>query len=108
MKVRFVCITKQDSATVRRRLLQANRTRNYRNCQKAIKDTTTANHQGELSPDAIASVAENGLLELAAAMATCYPIPLSATALQRAHDRLATGLPCGFRLSAALDHPADG
>ncbi|EXA29835.1 hypothetical protein FOVG_18707 [Fusarium oxysporum f. sp. pisi HDV247] len=54
----------KDSATVRRRLLQANHTRNYRNRQKAIKDTTTANHQGELSSDAIALVAENELLEL--------------------------------------------
>jgi hypothetical protein len=63
MKVRFIGTKKQDSATVRRRLLQANHTRNYRNRQKARKDTTTANHQGELLSDAVGTVAENELLE---------------------------------------------
>ncbi|KAH6959619.1 hypothetical protein BKA56DRAFT_501104, partial [Ilyonectria sp. MPI-CAGE-AT-0026] len=61
MKIRFVGAKKQDSATVRQRLLQANRTRNYRNRQKARKDTATTNHQAELLSDAIESVAENGL-----------------------------------------------
>ncbi|KAL6405843.1 uncharacterized protein AUP68_10982 [Ilyonectria robusta] len=61
MEIRFVGAKKQDSATVRQRLLQANRTRNYRNRQKARKDTATTNHQAELLSDAIESVAENGL-----------------------------------------------
>jgi hypothetical protein len=63
MKVRFVGKKKKkNSTTVHRRLLQANRTPNYRNRQKARKDTTTANHHGELLSDAVGSVAENELL----------------------------------------------
>ncbi|KAI8710713.1 hypothetical protein NCS52_01552300 [Fusarium sp. LHS14.1] len=53
-----------DSATVRQRLLQANHTRNYRNRQKARKDTAMAGQQVELLSDAIEPMAENGLLEL--------------------------------------------
>jgi hypothetical protein len=64
MKVRFVGTKKQDSATVRRRLLQAIRTRNYRNRQKTRNYITKANHRGELLPAAVGSVAENGLSEL--------------------------------------------
>ncbi|RSL40959.1 hypothetical protein CEP51_016635 [Fusarium floridanum] len=64
MKIRFVGAKKQDSATVRQRLLQANRTRNYRNRQKARKDTATASQQVEPPSDAVEPVAENGLLEL--------------------------------------------
>ncbi|KAF4443459.1 hypothetical protein F53441_11423 [Fusarium austroafricanum] len=62
MKVRFVGTKKQDSATLRRRVLQANRTRNYRKRQKARKEATTINHQGELLSDAVDSVAENEAL----------------------------------------------
>ncbi|EWZ28533.1 hypothetical protein FOZG_17746 [Fusarium oxysporum Fo47] len=64
MKVRFVGTKKQDSATVPRRLLQAIRTRNCRNRQKARKDITKGNHQGELLANAVGSVADNGLSEL--------------------------------------------
>ncbi|KAH7108783.1 hypothetical protein EDB81DRAFT_736943, partial [Dactylonectria macrodidyma] len=53
--IRFVGAKKQDSATVRQRLLQANRTRNYRNRQKARKGTATTNHQAELLSDVIES-----------------------------------------------------
>ncbi|KAH7002674.1 hypothetical protein EDB80DRAFT_720972 [Ilyonectria destructans] len=61
MKIRFVGAKKQDIAIIRQRLLQANRTRNYRNRQKARKDTATINHQAELLSDAIELVAGNGL-----------------------------------------------
>ncbi|EXM14481.1 hypothetical protein FOTG_17135 [Fusarium oxysporum f. sp. vasinfectum 25433] len=63
MKVRFVCTKKQDSATVHRRLVQANHTRNYQNRQKARKDNITANHQGELISDAVSLVVGSELLE---------------------------------------------
>ncbi|KAL9571866.1 hypothetical protein ACKAV7_003855 [Fusarium commune] len=59
MKVRFVDTRKQDSATRRRRALQANRTRNYRQRQKAREDTTAIKHQGESLSDAVDSVADN-------------------------------------------------
>ncbi|GKU09235.1 unnamed protein product [Fusarium langsethiae] len=59
MKVRFVGTRKQDSATRRRRALQANRTQNYRKRQKAREETTAINHQGEPLSDAVDSVAEN-------------------------------------------------
>ncbi|EXL39392.1 hypothetical protein FOCG_18002 [Fusarium oxysporum f. sp. radicis-lycopersici 26381] len=64
MKIRIMGTKKQDSATVRRRLLQANRTRDCRNRQKERKFTTTANHQGEPLPVTAKPVAENGLSEL--------------------------------------------
>ncbi|KAI3572728.1 hypothetical protein IWW34DRAFT_761851 [Fusarium oxysporum f. sp. albedinis] len=63
MKVRFVGIKKQDRATVRRRVLQAKRTRRCRERQKARKDNITASHQGEPLSHAVGSVAENDLLE---------------------------------------------
>ncbi|CVL08870.1 uncharacterized protein FMAN_14106 [Fusarium mangiferae] len=59
MKVRFVGTRKQDSATRRRRALQANRTRNYRQRQKAREKTAAINYQGEQLSDAVDSVAEN-------------------------------------------------
>ncbi|CVL08853.1 uncharacterized protein FMAN_14094 [Fusarium mangiferae] len=59
MKVRFVGTRKQDSATQRRRALQANRTRNYRQRQKAREDTTATKHQDEPLSDAVDLVADN-------------------------------------------------
>ncbi|KAF5710257.1 hypothetical protein FMUND_9623 [Fusarium mundagurra] len=59
MKVRFVGTRKQDSATRRRRALQANRTRNYRQRQKAREDTTAIKHQGESLSDVVDLVADN-------------------------------------------------
>ncbi|KAK2922768.1 hypothetical protein FoTM2_017621, partial [Fusarium oxysporum f. sp. vasinfectum] len=50
-------------ATVHRRLVQANHTRNYQNRQKARKDNITANHQGELISDAVSLVVGSELLE---------------------------------------------
>ncbi|KAF4953066.1 hypothetical protein FSARC_12482 [Fusarium sarcochroum] len=63
MKVRFVGTKKQDRATVRRRVLQAKRTRRCRERQKARKDNITASHQGEPLSHTVGSVAENELLE---------------------------------------------
>ncbi|SCO54275.1 uncharacterized protein FFNC_15432 [Fusarium fujikuroi] len=59
MKVRFVGTRKRDSARRRRRALQANRTRNYRQRQKAREDTTAIKHQGESLSDAVDLVADN-------------------------------------------------
>lgn len=63
MKVRFVGTKKQDRATVRRRVLQAKRTRRCRERQKARKDNIIASHQGEPLSHTVGSVAENELLE---------------------------------------------
>ncbi|GKU23080.1 unnamed protein product [Fusarium langsethiae] len=59
MKVRFVATKEYDSATQRRRVLQANRTRNYRKRQKAREKAAAINYQGEQFSDAVDSVAEN-------------------------------------------------
>ncbi|CAG1970834.1 unnamed protein product [Fusarium graminearum] len=59
MKVRFVATKEYDSATQRRRVLQANRTRNHRKRQKVKEKTAAINYQGEQLPDAVNSVAEN-------------------------------------------------
>jgi hypothetical protein len=63
MKVRYVGSKNQDSATVRRRVLQAKRTRKCRERQKARQDNIAASHQGEPLSHAVGSLVENELRE---------------------------------------------
>ena len=62
MKVRFVGPKKQDSAAQHRRVLQAQRIRNYRKRQRASRETLTIDRQDELLSDAADTVAENDAL----------------------------------------------